>query len=277
MRSAPSTGHRSHNVDGGIQMKWMATRVLSSLVAGVVLTMGVVQTAHAQSTEEIRFGMYAGIVYSLVGAGSMQLFANNDAVFQDSTRNFSDPTDLSDGQGLGPHFGMILEYKSGHTLGASLKLGADVYVAEMEDAPNNANFTTSVNYFTIEPGLRLEFADKLALTVGPTLGVLITAKYDYDPGSDNTAAAEGLEGARIEGMNETVFGVFGDFTYDIQIRGDNEDGDSPIYLSPFIGVNWITDQRGADDVNNPTGDELDDVWSTVGIRLGLQLKFGELL
>ena len=257
-------------------MKGRATRVVSSLVAGVLLSIGAVNSAQAQSGEEIRFGMYAGVVYSLVGAGSMQLAAVNDAFFTDSVRNFNNPEDLSDGQGLGPKFGAILEYTSGHTLGASLKLGADVYVAEMEDEPNNANFTTSVNYFTIEPGLRLEFVDDLALTVGPTLGVLITAKYDYDPGSDNSEAAAGIEGRRIEGMNETVFGVFGDVTYDIQIRGDDEDGDSPIYLSPFLGFNWITDQRGAENVDSST-DEIDDVWSTIGIRLGLQLKFGELL
>src|SRR5690606_2973892 len=107
----------------------------------------------------------------------------------------------------------------------------------------------------------------------PTLAILLTGKYDYDPGSETNVS--GIEGSRVEGLNETAFGVFGDFTYDIQIRGDDEDNDSPIYLSPFLGFNWLTDQRGATNVD--VQDELDDNWSTIGIRLGLQMKFGAML
>lgn len=247
------------------------TRLMSAFAAALLLTIGWTQTTTAQTGEEIRFGFYGGIVYSLVGAGSMQLAALSDQRFQENP-NFSDPEDLSDGQGLGPHFGAMFEYHSGSTLGASLRLGADVYVAEMEDAANGANFTTSVNYFMIEPGLRLSFTDDFAVTAGPSLGILITAKYDYDPGSENNVP--GIEGERIDGMNETAFGAFADFSYDLQVRGDDEDGDTPIYLTPFLGVNWLTDQRGADVA---TQDEVDDVWSTIGIRLGLQLKFGAML
>lgn len=243
----------------------------TSALAAALLLFGATSTTTAQTGEEIRFGFYGGVVYSLVGAGSMQLAALNDARFQENP-NFADPDDLSDGQGLGPHFGAMFEYHSGSTLGMALKLGADVYVAEMEDQANGATFLTSINYFMIEPGLRLSFTDDFAVTAGPSMGILITGKYDYDPGADNNVP--GIEGERIDGLNETAFGAYADFSYDIQVRGDDEDGDTPIYLTPFLGVNWLTDQRGA---ASATQDELDDVWSTIGIRLGLQLKFGAML
>lgn len=244
-------------------MNRMNAKVIGAMAGLLAVALFTAPDLSAQSEPEGRFGMYAGTVFSSVGAGSMRLELVNDGF------SFNDPEDLSDGQGLGPAFGAIYEYHSGYTLGATMRLGAVVNVAEMENSDTGI-FTTSVNYFTIEPGIRLGLTDDIAVSLGPTIGVLISAKYDFDPSGDDNLGF--LEGVAIDGMNDVVYGAWLEGSYDIQIRGDDDEGDTPIYLTPYLGAGVLMDQRGSAIPDQQ--DEFDDVWTTISARLGLQLKFG---
>lgn len=247
-------------------MRTHIIRLSMAICTAVLATAGITNTLQAQineeqGTEEIRFGFYGGVNYNMVGAGPMNLARISD--------NFSFiQKDLNDGRGFAPYFGAIGEYTTGDLLGAALRLSADVRTAQMEDEDGRV-FTAKMSYITIEPGMRFNLGmPELSLSAGPAFAINLAGKYDYDPTSGDNVVQ--LQGEHIAGVNNVAYGIWGDFGYDIEIT--DEDAATPIQISPFLGVSWLTDQRKSDFVD--VQDERDDVWSTVSIRSGLQVKFG---
>lgn len=250
-------------------MKSVTGRLVSMamvVVGGMILSADSMQ---AQGREEFRFGFFGGININMVGTGAsnMSTIDSNDVLFPLSS-------DLSDGQGIAPYFGIITEYTTDGVLGLALRLSADQRNAEMEDAQSDGSearvFTARVSYLTIEPGMRFAIGSpNFSFTVGPALAVLLSAKYDYDVNGDDTQVEIG--GRRIEHMNNVAFGFWGDLGYDIALRGGEEGERTSIYLTPFLGASWLLDQRKA---SFATQEERDDAWTTISIRTGLQLKFG---
>jgi len=240
----------------------MKRRTSTLLTAIAVALAAFTVTANAQDdAAEIRFGFHGAVNFNMVGAGAMNLAR--------LTPSFSFiEEDLSDGQGFAPYFGAIAEYTSGDILGAALRVSVDQRTAEMEDGSSRI-FTARMSYVTVEPGMRFNLGSpNFSLSAGPALAVKLASKYDYDfNGEDNQPD---IAGQQINNVNNVAFGIWGDFGYDIEVRGG--EGHTPIYVSPFLGVNWLVDQRKSD--MTEIQDERDDVWSTVTARAGLQVKFG---
>ncbi len=233
-----------------------------TLLSGLAMLalIGGTTAIQAQERQEMRFGFFGGANYNLVGAGAMNL-ARTTPEF-DFIQN-----ELNDGRGFGPYFGAIGEYTTGDVLGLALRLSVDQRGANLDDEEGN-RFSAQMSYVTIEPGMRFNISSPFSITAGPALAVNLTGKYDYDPGDGDNLPE--IEGQRINGVNDVAFGIWGDLNYDISLG--NAGTRTPFYLTPFLGVSWLTDQRTTDypDIQ----DERDDVWSTVSIRGGLQLKFG---
>jgi hypothetical protein len=244
-----------------LQMKHLTSRIGMAILLAIFYTVGIANCLHAQGTEEIRFGFFGGANYNMVGAGSMNLARLSD--------DFSFiQKDLNDGTGIAPYFGAIAEYTTGELLGAALRLSIDIRTAQMEDEDGRV-FTAQLSYVTVEPGMRFNLGmPELSLSAGPAFAVNLTGKYDYDPGSGDNVVQ--VQGEPINGINNVAYGLWGDVGYDIEVSP--EDASTSIHLSPFLGVSWLTDQRKSDLLEQQ--DEVDDVWSTVSIRGGLQVKFG---
>lgn len=236
-------------------------RTLTTLsIAAMFVLIGSTITAQAQEKEEMRFGFFGGANYNFIGAGAMNL-ARLTPEF-DFIEN-----DLNDGRGFGPYFGAIGEYTTGDVLGLALRVSVDQRGANLDDGQGNL-FSAQMSYVTIEPGMRFNINSPFSFTAGPAIAVNLAGKYDYDPGDGDNLPQ--IQGQRISGVNNVAYGVWGDFNYDIELM--NGGSRTPIYLTPFLGVSWLTDQRKTDFPD--TQNERDDVWSTVSVRTGLQLKFG---
>lgn len=242
-------------------MKRLTQRIGTAALLALFCGIGASNKSSAQGNEEIRFGFYGGANFNFVGAGAMNLARLTDQY------SFIQK-DLNDGSGIAPYFGAIGEYTTGELLGAALRLSVDVRTAQLEDADGRV-FTSRLSYITVEPGMRFNLGDpNLSLSAGPAFAVNLTGKYDYEPGSGDNLPQ--IQGERISGINNVAYGVWGDVGYDIGLGGD--DDATQVYLSPFLGVNWLTDQRKSDLIDEQ--DERDDVWSTISVRAGLQVKFG---
>lgn len=211
----------------------------------------------------LRFGFYGGANFNWVGAGAQKLTKiSNDPLFTQP--------DLNDGKGVGFYFGAIGEYNSNDILGAALKLSIDDRSAHLEDYEHNRKLSVKFTYITIEPMIRFNMvAPGLHLSVGPQLAVNLAADYDYTPAAgDNFAQA--LNGEPLGNINNVAFGLAGDIAYDLNLG--NNTGKTKWYLTPFLGVSYINDQKKTDYPNDQ--DTFDDTWSTVTVRAGVGVKFG---
>lgn len=243
------------------QMRHLTKGIGIAVLLAMMYSISTTNRSYAQGTEEIRFGFYGGANYNMVGAGAMNLARLSDDF------NFIEK-DLNDGTGIAPYFGAIAEYTTGRVLGAALRLSVDQRTAQLEDEDGRV-FTARLSYVTVEPGMRFNLGmPELSISAGPAFAVNLTGKYDYDPGAGDNVVQ--VQGEQINGINNVAYGIWGDIGYDIALSPS--DAASSIHLSPFLGVSWLTDQRKTDlpDEQN----EVDDVWSTVSIRGGLQVKFG---
>lgn len=211
---------------------------------------------------KVRFGAFGGLNYNFIGAGYQEL----RDVPGDNFRIFK----LNDGTGLGPYVGLIGEYNSGDILGVQVRLSYDSRSGELFDTTGGQNnrFGANVTYFNVEPGLRINLGNPdLHLALGPSIGFTIDHNYDYDPEDDNVPQVEGRD---IDKWNNVAIGVWGGIAYDINLS--DASSTSRWYLTPFLEGSWVFDQRKSDIPD--LQDNIDDVWSTVTARAGVQIKWG---
>lgn len=211
---------------------------------------------------KVRFGAFGGLNYNFIGAGYQEL----RDVPGDNFRVFK----LNDGTGLGPYVGLIGEYNSGDILGVQVRLSYDSRSGELFDTTGGQNnrFGANVTYFNVEPGLRINLGNPdLHLALGPSIGFTIDHNYDYDPEDDNVPQVEGRD---IDKWNNVAIGVWGGIGYDINLS--DASSTSRWYLTPFLEGSWVFDQRKSDIPD--LQDNIDDVWSTVTARAGVQIKWG---
>lgn len=245
-------------------MKKLLAFASAVLVAGMFtgLPDAAAQEMFIYKGAKLRFGAFGGLNYNFVGAGYQELRAvpgENFQVFK-----------LNDGTGLGPYIGLIGEYNSGDILGVQVRLSYDYRGGELFDTTGGMNnkFGANISYFNVEPGLRVNLGNPdLHVALGPSIGFTIDHSYDYDPEDDNVPAVEGQE---IDKWNNVAIGVWGGLAYDINLS--DAGSTSKWYLTPFLEGTWIFDQRKSDIPD--LQDNVDDVWSTVTARAGVQLKWG---
>ncbi len=224
------------------------------------------QAAQAQTTQisgydgaKLRFGVFGGMNFNSLGVGGQNVIEvpGGGSITQQ---------DLSDGTGIGPYGGLLVEYNTGDIIGVHFRAGYDDRRATLSN--DGREWDTRLTYVSFEPGLRVNLASPdFALTVGPALSVNVGKQFDYTPASGDGVAA--VEDGELQNVKPVTFGMWGGVSYDIHL---NSRGVSPQwYLTPFFEGSWMVDQKKADFQGQ---DNLDDVWSTVTVRGGLQLKFG---
>jgi outer membrane protein OmpA-like peptidoglycan-associated protein len=271
-----------------MEMKKFHSTLVAATAVVAMLGAGAAQEAQAQSVKPApgyngaiwRFGVLGGLNYNLLGLGT-----------QEFGGEFYNQGDKVDGKGLGPYGGLLIEFNDGSRLGAHVRATYDSRYGNADlrrevNSPVLGEVGLNVAYLNIEPALRVNFNPNFHLLVGPSLGIKIASKYDVDRGDfvgDDSAsvartnAIVAANGEDIYGMNNIAIGLWGGLGYDFLLN--DESSSSRIYLTPFVEGSWIWDQRtGVSTVtpstNNSTNENIDDVWSTVTFRGGLQFKFG---
>lgn len=200
------------------------------------------------------FGIYAGVNYSMFDgtiAGDVGTF---DA-----------------GSGLGiPAAGGVLEYNPGSLLGFNLMLGYDprpvdfdqVRTAVRTDSVFTEDLSTSFSYLAIEPSLRINLGSRFFhLLLGPGLGINLGKGSAYTLDSNGTVLSNEVDrGFTAQSFTADVKGALG---YDIPLAGP--ESNTQILLTPFAEF-----RMALTDYLDQEGDE----FKRMGIRGGIQLKFG---
>ena len=209
------------------------------------------------------FGLYGGVNLTMPTGG---ITGFNSDVVPAST--------ISEGSGLGPAFGLVVENNSGSLLGFTLKIGYDARPVDFEevttqvtpDVSTRETLSTSLSYLNIDPSLRLNLGGRaLHVLLGPTFGFNLGKGSEYTI-VDSTGTTGPLS-ADIDGTSGFVLGAQGTLGYDIPLRGP--DASTQILLTPFVGYHLALGEA----LEAGTGSREADL-KLNALRLGLQLKFG---
>ncbi|MES2765367.1 MAG: OmpA family protein [Bacteroidota bacterium] len=264
-------------------MKKFQSTVVAALAVVSMLGAGAAPEAQAQGVKPAagyngaiwRFGVLGGANYNLLGLGS-QVFgtAPNDRAYNNQN--------TTDGKGLGPYGGILIEFNDGSRLGAHVRATYDSRNGNVDLKQSASGDTVlaevgmNVSYINIEPALRINVNPNFHVLLGPSLAIKLAAKYDADAGDNGRDQLFVNQSNQddITGMNATAIGIWGGFGYDFLLN--DELGTTRFYLTPFAEASWLFDQRNgtAPATNLATNENIDDQWSTVTFRGGLQFKFG---
>lgn len=242
-------------------MKQIKSVLLPGMIALLLTAVSVDLQAQSIGYQgaKLRFGVFGGANFNSLGVGGQNVIEvpGGGSITQQ---------DLSDGTGIGPYGGLLMEYNTGDIIGVHFRVGYDDRRATLSN--NGREWDTRLSYVSFEPGLRVNLASPdFALTVGPSLNLNVGKSFDYQP-ADNEGVSPITDG-ELQNVKPVTFGMWGGVSYDVHL---NSMGVSPQwYLTPFFEGSWMVDQKKAD---FPGQDNLDDVWSTVTVRGGVQLKFG---
>ena len=211
------------------------------------------QMQNEEPVAPVRFGILAGANFNSVGVGG------------GSSVPVPTSEDLSDGSGLGPYGGLMFEYNPApkSPLGVQGRITYDSRTADFGDAPNSVE--ANIAYLSVEPGMRINLGSpKFHFVAGPSISVLARNSFDIDTNGTLTEDVEyGL-------LNDVTFGLWGGVGFDIPIS-EMSNGGNQWYLTPFFEGSWMVDQVKSSAAST---DNLDDTWSTVTVRGGVQLKYG---
>ncbi|MBS1914031.1 MAG: OmpA family protein [Bacteroidetes bacterium] len=217
-------------------------------------------TMNAQANEPqtgFRIGLLGGLNHNYVEAPA-QRFINypDDPLFAEQ--------DYSRMNGNTAFGGIIGEYVFTQSLGLQLRGTYDDRT--VSKTANGRSFTPHLSYCDIELGFRANVDQYFHVMLGPSAHINVTKKFDYSPdGSENVAAASGMELQNVKG---SAYGIWGGFAYDIPIANPNE---SPRwYLTPFVEGSYVIDQKGADVAQS----DLNRKWSTLTARAGFRMELG---
>jgi outer membrane protein OmpA-like peptidoglycan-associated protein len=231
--------------------KWIA--LLCAIGAYVAVMPGTATAQEGEQVAPIRIGLLGGANFNSVGVGG------------ETPLPIPVSEDLSDGTGLGPYGGLLFEYNPGlgKVLGIHARVAYDDRTAVFTGGGREV--TAGVGYFTIEPGMQLNLGSpNFHFVVGPSINVLARNDFTIDTSG---VVTENVEYGRL---NDITYTLWGGVSYDIHL-GEMSDNGTQWYLTPFFEGSWMVDQ-----VKTPIAeaDNIDDSWSTVTVRGGLQLKYG---
>ena len=240
-------------------------RFSKAWMLALTLLIGLPALSMAQNDEPnapVRFGVFAGVNFNNAALGG------NAA---NAIPGFTIPVsaDLSDGQGYGPYAGLIAEYNPApdQFLGLQTRFGYDNRRANITPNGGNGEVEASISYWAIEPALRFNLGgNDMHLTLGP--GFHILAANDFDFRLPGVAEVEDVENGRL---NDVAVSLWGGFGFDIPL-GDFSENGTRWYLTPFVEGSWLINQLKTGVAAG--NDNLDDTWSTVTVRGGLQFKYG---
>lgn len=157
------------------------------------------------------------------------------------------------GSGTGIFLSPVLEYRPDPVWGGMLFLGFDGRGGSFDDVAG-AKVSTSVNYLSLEPSLRVSpFESGLYLFAGPRLGFNVAKSFSYEQGGVKT------DGDWSDTRGTAIGGQVG-AGYDIRISSPESEWQTD--LSPFAAVHFGQGPRSTES------------WTLTTVRVGLAVKFG---
>lgn len=193
------------------------------------------------------FGLSSGANFNFYSSGIQSLNASQSLL----------PVKFEKGSGVGLFLSPLLEYRPDPVWGGMLTIGFDGRGGSFDDmTSNNINYklSTSMNYISIEPSLRVApFDFGLYFFAGPRLGFNVAKSFTYD----TTAGIVENDWNEIRG---TVFGGQIGAGYDLPLT--SPDAKWQINLSPYLAAHFGQGPRTVEK------------WSLTTLRLGAALKFG---
>lgn len=183
--------------------------------------------------------------------------------FDGSYGSFRDD-EAYEGTGFGLTGGLFSEIRLTGKNYFTLDFLFNTYGGDAEDfyLGNQENFEFSLSYLSANPGFKAYLTDHFALQAGLSLNFLMNSEYQY---SFNNVADEIRSGSEIPQMNRFALGFRAGAGYDFEI-------DEYLFLSPYIGVDYLFNQRGQS-YNQLDQNSFDDIWSTLSLKAGVSVSF----
>ena len=176
-------------------------------------------------------------------------------------QNLAVPAAFHKGSGVKPYASLLTEYRPNKTWGGILNVAFDNRSASFNEvmAPCNcpANLSTSLNYISIEPSLRIApFSSAFYLFGGPTLGININKNFTY------TQEKQADKRGDLSEVRKTVLSAQGGMGIDIPLSAKTNN--TQFSLSPFVSfhTNFGQQPRTVETLSFYT------------VRTGIALKFG---
>lgn len=245
-------------------MQSFSVLAVKSLIIGILMFTGNHTTLQAQETQYTRpswlFGAAVGANINFYRGSTHQL-----------TSEFTPPVTFHDGMGVGLYFAPTVEFhRPDALLGFMLQAGYDSRKGSFEqvNTPCNcpADLSTDLNYFTIEPSVRLApFRSGFYLYAGPRFAFNMAKEFTYEQGVNpmypNQLAVPDVTEDFSE-INKVLVSMQIAAGYDIYLSSQYRE--TQFVLSPFISFHPYFGQ-------DPRAIE---TWNITTVRIGATLKFG---
>lgn len=256
---------------------WTMKRHLRFLLLAVVLiatSMGLL----AQDPPNVpsRWGLHLGLNYNLSGIGFGYWVPDPNRPSGQFTTLV-----LNDGSGIGLYGG--LNYQTALTdgihFGARLSYDNRSLVATDNQSYKKPDgtflsdeYTFHNGFLTLEPYIKLYLGKQFHLTGGLGMGLALAQTFDYAP--EGGAKIDGLSvGGATDSLKHTItWSGFAGFGYDIYLS--DAKAKQQWILTPFVEASYMVSQRGVDLEDQAS---FDDALSTVTIRAGVSLAFGDVV
>jgi outer membrane protein OmpA-like peptidoglycan-associated protein len=171
------------------------------------------------------------------------------------------PAAFHKADGIKPYASLLTEYRPNKTWGGILNVAFDNRSADFNEvmAPCNcpANLSTSLNYVSIEPSLRVApFSSAFYLFGGPTLGININKDFTYVQEKQTDKRGD------LSDVRKTVLSAQAGMGIDIPLS--SKTNNTQFSLSPFVSflTNFGQQPRSVETLSFYT------------VRTGIALKFG---
>ncbi|MCX6140227.1 MAG: OmpA family protein [Candidatus Kapabacteria bacterium] len=247
----------------------------SSLLLAVVLiatSMGLL----AQDPPKVpsRWGLHLGLNYNLSGIGFGYWVPDPNRPSGQFTTLV-----LNDGSGIGLYGGLNYQtaLSDGIHLGARLSYDNRGLVAKDNQSykkPDGTYFSDEYTFhngfLTLEPFIKLYLGKQFHLTGGLGMGLALAQTFDYAP--EGGSKIDGISvGGPTDSLKHTItWSGFAGFGYDIYLS--DAQAKQQWILTPFVEASYMVSQRGVDLKDQAS---FDDALSTVTIRAGISLAFGD--
>ena len=253
----------------GSRVAWFPHTLNAGKFFFSVLTLiGIQASLHAQVAPLPQFTKPT-VWFGVAGGANFNNYTGTTQVLND---DLTVPAAFGHGSGSGIFMAALAEYrKPDSRWGGSLQLGYDSrkgsFTHVMTPCNCEANLSTTLSYFTVEPVLRFNpFKSNFYLFGGPRVAFNMSKSFTYSlfqsgGPPENTNVTEFVE-ADFSNMNSTLISMQIGAGYDMPLTGP--DKQTQVVFSPFVSFQPYFGQA-------PRSIE---TWNVTTVRVGAALKFG---
>lgn len=230
-----------------------------------LLLIGLIATTHAQEIERPEPKLWFGVI----GAANFNFYSGTT---QTLNTGFKSQTAFHEGSGIAPFGSLLIEYRPTSVWGIMLNLGYDgrggAFDQVLEPCNCPADLTTDLNYFVIEPSLRIApFSNGFYLFLGGAYNYNINKSFKFtqerqitDPPINEASLI--TETGDFSEIRSSLFSGQVGMGFDIPLA--SKTSRTQINLSPFVSYHPYFGHE-------PRNIES---WSIQTVRAGIALKIG---